>query len=111
MPDLKFSVFTDEKCCLVSKHIPLKEELSYTWVEQSEVSDKWLVFARPPGATRCDSLTVWNKKEDAENVATEILDSIRKFPLDEWNKKHSSKYYRNFLDNLPDDDDGNIANI
>ena len=62
-------------------------------------------MAQPPGATRFDSLTVWNTEVDARRVALEILDTIKTFPLDEWNKKHDSEYYRSFLRSLPPDDD------
>ncbi|MEA5594769.1 hypothetical protein [Rivularia sp. UHCC 0363] len=66
-------------------------------------------MAQPPGATRFDSLTVWNTEADARRVALEIFDPIKTFPLDEWNKKHDSKYYRSFLRSLPMDEDGVVG--
>jgi len=108
-PSLHFQIF-DGNSCLIGPHIPLTKMSSYVWVEQSERSSKWLVMASPPGAMSYQSLTVWRKKSDADKVASDILETIRIFPLEEWEKKHESKYYREFIRSLPDDDDS-ITNI
>ncbi len=113
-PDFNFKVFSDNQdryCCVVTKTNLGKEGFSYTWVEQSKISNKWLVMAQPPGATRFDSLTVWNTEADARKVALEILDRIKTFPLNEWDKKHDSEYYRRFLRSLPADEDSIVGMI
>lgn len=110
--DLNFKVFSDNQdryCCVVTETLPGEKGFSYAWVEQSKISNKWLVMAQPPGATRVDSLTVWNTEIDARKVALEILNTIRTFPLDEWDKKHNSEYYRRFLRSLPMDDDSVVG--
>lgn len=107
--DLYFKVFSDEHCCIVTEHIPIEQGFSYVWLEQSKISGKWLVIAQPPGATRYETLTVWNKQEDANKVALEILSFIKKFPLDEWDKKYESKYYHSFIKSIPPDDDSIIG--
>ena len=103
--DLYFQVFSEENLCVITKQIPLDKTFSYAWVEQSEISGKWLVMASPPGAIRYDCLTVWKSEEDARQVASDILERITNFPLDDWDKKNESKYYRNFLEELPFDED------
>ena len=113
-PDLNFIVFIgedDRYCCAITETNPGEKGFSYTWVEQSTRSGKWLVMAQPPGATRFDSLTVWNNEVDARRISLEILDTIKTFPLDEWNKKHDSEYYRRFLRSLPADEDGVVGVI
>ncbi|RUS94928.1 hypothetical protein DSM106972_091790 [Dulcicalothrix desertica PCC 7102] len=104
-PHLNFQVFDGDFACLVSEHIPLKEEFSYTWVEKSPRTGKYLVMARPPAASRKDSLCVWKNEVDARNVAQQILNKIREFPIQAWDAKHSSDFYKKFLRTLPDDDD------
>ncbi|MEA5595746.1 hypothetical protein [Rivularia sp. UHCC 0363] len=111
-PNLNFTVLSDNEdryCCVVTETNPGEKGFSYTWVEQSKISNKWLVMAQPPGATRFDSLTVWNSEADARRIALEIFNTIKNFPLNEWNKKHDSKYYRSFLRSLPPDDDSVVG--
>ncbi|MBW4512805.1 MAG: hypothetical protein KME64_40890 [Scytonematopsis contorta HA4267-MV1] len=103
-PDYHFSVFSDDVRCVITEHKPLEYGFSYTWLEQSKISGKWMVMAKPPGSTRYDCLTV-RKEEEARKVALDIIESIRNFPVEEWDKKYQSKYYRSLLRSLPMDDD------
>ena len=109
-PNLHFQLFEDYSC-IITKNIPLTKFFDYVWVEQSKISLKWLVIASPPGALRYDCLTVWKLESDAHQVASDISDIIRNFPVTEWNKKYESEYYRNFIRSLPEDDDSIVGLI
>ncbi|BDA71532.1 hypothetical protein CAL7716_056980 [Calothrix sp. PCC 7716] len=104
-PHLNFQVFDGDFACIVSEHIPVEEGFSYTWVEKSRMTGKYLVMACPPAGLRKYSLSVWNSGVDARNVAQQILSQIREFPIQAWDAKQNSDFFKKFLRTLPDDDD------
>jgi hypothetical protein len=101
--DLNFRVFDDSYCCVVLPYVPLDENCSYTWLQKSDTKSEWSVMALPPGAIRADCLTVCKQESSARQAALDILNSIRTFPLHEWDLKDESEYYQTLLLSLPQD--------
>lgn len=110
-PELNFKVFRDRYCCVITETEAGKEGFSYTWVEESKQSNRWLVMAQPPGATRFDSLSVRSREEDARKIALEALNTIRNFPLNEWDNRYKSEYYWDFVQSLAADDENILEMI
>ena len=68
-------------------------------------------MAQPPGATRFDSLSVRSREEDARKIALEALNTIRNFPLNEWDNRYKSEYYWDFVQSLATDDENILEMI
>ena len=110
-PQLFFRVvlFEGSSVARIAKKRICKEGYSYTWVEKSSYSGKWLVMAIPPGAREHRSLVVFNDKTKAEEVANSIEPLIVRMPLSDWHKR--GKAYQALLSSLPEDEDGIIGTM
>ena len=86
-----------------------KEGLSYTWVEKSTITNKWLVQVMPPGARRARCLTVYQDEERAKAMAFELEPLIASMPLTDWRSRKNT--YQELLESLPEDDDGIIGQL
>ncbi len=109
-PELHFQVFSFEGTPSVGIAEKADEEYrNYCWIEQSEITNKWLVMACPPGIEFARSLSVWKDKQKAETVKQQLEPIIRSFPLKDWEQEMSSPLYMELLNSLPPDDDEAVA--
>ncbi len=105
-PELHFQVFSFEETPSVGIAEKADEKYrNYCWIEQSNLTDKWLVMGCPPGTEDYRSLCVWKDKERAETIKQQLEPILRKFPLKDWKGHLSSSKYVELLESLPDDDD------
>lgn len=70
---------------------PPKNKYPYIQVEQSDVSEEWLVLASPPGTLDYRSVFAGKDKDEALEVASRINDLIALMPLKDWNER-TGKY-------------------
>ncbi len=109
-PELHFQVFSFEGIPSVGIGEKADEEYrNYCWIEQSDLTNKWLVMACPPGIEFARSLSVWKDKQKAETVKQQIEPIIRSFPLKDWEQELASTLYMELLNSLPPDDDEAVA--
>jgi hypothetical protein len=94
---------------LILPHKSNKKGESYTWVEQSKLTGKWLVMASPPGAYDIKCITVWNEQNKALEISSEIFESILNMPLQDWQLKKGK--FKGMLASLPDDDDAPVLQL
>jgi hypothetical protein len=95
--------------CIITKHKLFTQGKSCVWLKKSKISDNWLVMASPPGAINFYCLSVWKDRTVAEAQATELLNEIKTFPFEEWDKKYKSVVFLNLLQNLPPDDNSYVG--
>ena len=109
-PELHFQVFSFEETPSVGIAEKGDEKYrNYCWIEQSNLTNKWLVMGCPPGTEDYRSLSVWNEKQKAETVKQQIEPIIRSFPLKDWEQELASTLYMELLNSLPPDDDEAVA--
>jgi len=103
-PDYHFRLIHDEDCygvCIVPRS---KEKyFSCTWVEQSEITNKWRVMASTPGSMEYRCICVWKEEGQARKIAEQIFDSILRMPLLHWEQRDGK--FLELLKSLPPDDD------
>lgn len=109
--DIHFQVFFDKEyhapMVVICPHEDNKKEMSYTWVEQSNLTGKFLVMASPPGAYGYGCITVWKDQDKAIEISSRIFNSILNMPLKDWELRQGE--FKKLLDSLPDDDDEAIT--
>lgn len=75
----------------------------YAFVQQSVMTKKWMVLARPPGSYLPPrDLNYWKDKTKAIEVAKSLNNAIKTFPIKDWDNR--TEKYREFLRELPDDE-------
>lgn len=87
------------------------EHNDYLWLEQSKITNKWLLMAHCPGAFRHDCLNAYINKEDAQAALIKVRPLIWPMPLEEWEAHRQSPVYREMLNQVPDGDDEIIGII
>lgn len=87
------------------------ENHDYLWLEQSKITNKWLLMAQCPGAFRYDCLNAYLNKEDAQAALIKVRPLIWSMPLEEWEAHLQSPVYREMLNQVPDGDDELIGII
>jgi hypothetical protein len=105
-PELHFQVtyITEENPgTVIVKAKPHEKLFSYAWIEESELTNKWLVMGCPPGAWEYRCLSVWHDKQAAIDICAKIRDSVKSMPLEDWDKRKGM--FQELLLSLPDDDD------
>ncbi len=105
-PELHFQVFSFEETPSVGIAQKGDEKYrNYCWIEQSNLTDKWLVIGCPPGTEDYRSLSVWKDKQKAYSIKQQLEPILRNFPLKDWKGHVSSSKYVELLESLPSDDD------
>lgn len=107
-PELHFQVCENgNPLVLICSRSKNQKTMSYTWVERSEISNKWRVMATAPGAWDSRCICVWNNEERAIEIAEQIFPFIINMPLKDWITTRNS--YQTMMDFIPDDDDSIIG--
>ena len=105
-PELHFQVFSFEETPSVGIAQKGDEKYrNYCWIEQSNLTDKWLAPGCPPGTEDYRSLSVWKDKQKAYSIKQQLEPILRNFPLKDWKGPVSSSKYVELLESLPSDDD------
>ncbi|MDY7008555.1 MAG: hypothetical protein SWX82_32695 [Cyanobacteriota bacterium] len=76
----------------------------YLWIEQSNLSGKFLIIAKPPGAKLARCLSVWDSYEKALEIADKIYPMVLNFSPIGWDNN-----IKKILDAIPEDDDTAIT--
>ncbi|MCP2727322.1 hypothetical protein [Limnofasciculus baicalensis] len=102
--DLHFEVeYLEGPLVKISEHKSNRKGFSYTWVETSNTTGKWLLMAAPPGAWDYRCLSVWRDRDKAIEVSDSIYQEVKTMPLGDWYKRIGT--YQLLIESIPDDDD------
>jgi hypothetical protein len=94
---------------LIALREAMRKGFSYTWVEQSKLTKKWLVMASPPGSFHYGCLSVWKEQNSAIFQANEVFEQILWMPVHDWKYKRGK--YKELIKFLPRDEDSVIGFI